>query len=114
GATRQRQERTYAPSRTTAWLAPGCADRWRRRMVLPPAVGCRSRCAASPPPARPSAAAQPRQHPEGPDHDDGVENDRLVLDVIEVILKFCDGIFDGGAVSFIDLRPAGQPGLDLH
>ena len=37
-----------------------------------------------------------------------------MLYVIEVVLQLRDGIFDGGAVSFIDLRPARQPGLDLQ
>src|SRR5688500_9096375 len=44
-------------------------------------------------------------------HDLEVEHDRPVLDVVEVVL---DALLDRGvAAPAIDLRPAGQPGLDL-
>src|SRR5437868_1366769 len=42
---------------------------------------------------------------------DGVQHQRLVLNVVEIILQLFDGIFERRAVRVANLRPAGQSGL---
>ena len=45
---------------------------------------------------------------DGFEDDSDFQREGTVLDIVEVILQFLEGISDGGAVGVFNLRPAGQ------
>lgn len=60
-----------------------------------------------------SLGASSQQHDLDRIEDDvGVEGERDVLEVVEVVFELGDGIFDGVAVFVVDLGPAGDAGED--
>src|ERR1044071_189630 len=57
-----------------------------------------------------AAAEEDRLH--GLEQDDGVEQEALVLDVVEVVLQLLPRVLDRRAVGVLNLRPARQAGRD--
>src|SRR5687767_8654848 len=51
-------------------------------------------------------------HLDRVEDDRQVENDRHVLDVVEVVAQLLHRVFDGRSVLILDLRPASDPRLD--
>src|SRR5436305_4600689 len=44
-------------------------------------------------------------------HDNRIEKQRLVLNVIEIVTKLLNCVFDRGPIGILDLRPAGKAWL---
>src|SRR5258708_36174644 len=69
------------------------ADLWRRR-----AAG--------------SCAAQRHDRADGSEHDQKIQGERLMADVVEIVLELAQRVLDGAAVAELDLRPAGETRCD--
>src|SRR5262245_54784828 len=83
----------------------------------PRSVATRSPRTAAKWPAAPTAAWLLRtfagqNHAHGLEQNDDVEEQRMVLDVVEVVLQLLYRVVERGAVVVADLRPPGHPGLD--
>ena len=70
-------------------------------------------------PAPPVTSARiPLSSPEPDDLGQGTQNDENIhqyiamLDVIQIVFQFNDGLRDGGSITIIDLRPSGDTRLD--
>src|SRR4029450_3288480 len=61
---------------------------------------------------RGSAATSEEHHLDSSNENHEIQEEREVLDVVEVILELLDGIFHRGAVAIPPLRPAGNSRLD--
>src|SRR5512134_2159409 len=66
---------------------------------------------AVPGPASACAFAE-EHHAHRLDEYDQVEQQRVVLHVVQVVLQLAHRVLDGGAVDVAHLRPAGETGLD--
>src|SRR5262249_18152212 len=91
------------------------SDRATCLRVLTMSIGYRllRRC----PDPRVSSTPGEQHDLHGVEQDQEVEEQREILDVVEVVLQLLERIFDRGAVAIPDLRPAGEPrlhGQPLH
>src|SRR5215470_18385976 len=91
------------------------SDRATCLSVLTMSIGYRllRRC----PDPRVSSTPGEQHDLHGVEQDQEVEEQREVLDVVEVVLQLLERIFDRGAVAILDLRPAGESrlhGQPLH
>src|ERR1017187_8128183 len=60
----------------------------------------------------PLSPAEGEYSHDGPGHDDQVEADRLVLDVVEVVAELHTGVVDAAPVAGVHLSPSGQARTD--
>src|SRR5512141_1083978 len=51
-------------------------------------------------------------HADRLEEDDDVEEQRVVLDVVKIVLQFLNGVVERRTVVIADLRPPGHAGLD--
>src|SRR5690606_4891208 len=59
-----------------------------------------------------SAAFAEEHHVDGFQDDGGIEHEREVPDVVEVVFEFSQRVLDARAVGIVDLGPAGDAGFD--
>src|SRR5262249_23154158 len=91
------------------------SDRATCLRVLTMSIGYRLLRGCSDP--RWSSTPGEQHHLHGVEQDQEVEEQREILDVVEVVLQLLQRVFDRGAVAIPDLRPAGEPrfyGQPLH